>query len=175
MAGDSSYSHQGIELKMRHDIIIERGLRKVTNTSKGRMRLSQEHIRKFIHNTSSEYQIGELRATKIRAWTATQVLLGNHSLRNIKSGYREWMSEGEGASYMVAALHYYSDNIPPSGNELVHRMEIVNSVRVWLEENEQLYDPKAQRPVRMLRPAKLRQLKAAKKDLLLRRGRVPAL
>ena len=134
-------------------------LRVTMKTKSGPMRIKNCHVTKLIHSNRNSKLVGRKRAAVISLiWGCVAQLIESQGHMNQDMAITE-----EESAMLVANTRAEFGEIPKGR---AHRIEMVGTVRTWIEENEEEVAP----GVYLVRPGKLNQLKAAKKKTAQTRG-----
>ena len=123
-------------------------------------------LRKAIKSRAQQGTIGAHRADKIWGWAARNCWSkGEHHLQAPKGQCQQWLREEERPT--LRARETWAWEQTPEAKAQADRAEVTGRVRAWLTENEA---PAREGAPQLLRPGKLKQLKAAALKLTVTRG-----
>jgi len=147
------------------DSKIEASIRSHSGQSADNLRIEEPHVATATRTLS---RVG-IKSASVRGWVARTTLAGTHRLWETRAGERrhKWASDDELRTWLLEEECLWA---PDSSSALdlrsrLHWHETVNTVRVWLQENE---EPTG--PPQLLRGEKQKQLRAAKKRMMSARG-----
>ena len=130
-------------------------------------KVTEEAVRKAIKSRVRESEIGASRADKIWGWVARNggVRGSGHGLAAPKGHNQRWMNQS--VRPVLEAREEQAWNPSGTNQASAQREEVKGRISAWVRENE---EPAEQGAPQILRPAKLKQMKAAARHTTDSRG-----
>ena len=149
---------------------VEAAIRAQSGSSMAKLKIEEPHVTAATRILS---RLG-VKSASVRGWVARTTLTGPHRLWETRAGEKrhKWASDDELRTWLLEEECLWAPDEASAANlrSQLHWHETVNTVRVWLQENE---EPTG--PPQLLRGEKQKQLRAAKKRMMSTRGGTQAL